>query len=793
MSRPRTVKIVRDLWAARGRVTVMVLAIAVALTGVAALLVARAVITREAAAAYASTNPAAATLDVDDGVDPALLAAVRTRPGIADATTRQTVTTRVLVDGQWRRMLLFVVDPADALTIAKFRVESGSWPPTDDGLLIERAADTILRAGTGDALMVAGPDGSTTSIRVDGTVYDPALAPAAQERSGYGYLTPTALARLGFTPVADQLKITVTDRSAVDSTARDLAAWLTANGHVVHEIQAPPFQHPHQRQTNAVTALFLAFAAAALVLAAVLVAATLGGMLAAQTRQIGAMKTVGATTGQLLRMYLTATAATAVVATLLAVGPGLLAGYGLVDLVGTLLNIDIADRSLPWWVPVGIVASGVGIPVLVALVPILRAARITVRAALDDHGTGGRVGLRRTDRWLARLRGNRTTLLAVRNLTRRRGRLALTVLLLAAGGALFTAGLNSATAWRAWVDQGMDRRAYDAELQLTEPVLAEPVVAAARAVPGVTSVEAVLSVAATPADVAGRVEVQRTYPDGGHGSFTLTGIRPDTAMVRFDVRAGRWLRAGDRTAVVLNQDAASRLGNPAIGSEVGIAVDGRAGRWRVVGTVAEVGGPATAYTIPDAMTPIIAADQVNALRYRFDGTDPRAVTDRVETAVAGTGATVVATMPTTELRNAVDGHVVIFVYVLVVLAALMATVGLLGLASAMSITVIERTREYGIMQAIGATPHTIRRLVLTEGAITGIIGCLVAIAAGIPLSTMIGDLLGNLSFGLPVPLRIAPGGLGAWLLLVITGAIGATLTAAQRAARLTIRETLTYQ
>ncbi|MCW6009196.1 FtsX-like permease family protein [Micromonospora sp. CPCC 205371] len=796
--RPRTVKLARDLWVARGRVTVMVVGIAVALSGVGALLIARSVISRESAAAYAATNPASATLDVEGGVDAALLSAVRARPRIVDATARQTIFTRVLVEGQWRRMLLFVIAPDDPLTIAGFRVESGAWPPPDDGLLIERAADTILHANTGDSLAVAGPTGATTSVRITGTVYDPALAPAAQERTGYGYLTPAALERLGFTPVADQLKITVgsgtvdRDQSTVDAVARDLSGWLTSNGQRVHQIQAPPFQHPHQRQTNAVTALFLAFAVAALILAGALVASTLGGMLAAQTRQIGVMKTVGATTGQLLRMYLSAAVGIAAVATVLAVGPGLMAGYGLVDLVGGLLNVDIADRSLPWWVPAGFIAAGLGIPVLVALVPILRAARITVRAALDDHGAGSRVGLRRSDRWLARLRGNRTVLMAVRNLMRRRSRLALTVVLLAAGGALFTGGLNAASAWRAWVDNGLDRRGYDAELELAQPAPADTLLAAVREVPGVTAVEPALSVAATPADAGGRIEVQRTYPDGGHGRFTLTGLPPGTGMLDLEILDGRWLRPGDHNGVVLNQAASTRLAGPAIGAEVGIAVDGQVSRWRVIGVVAEVGGPAIAYTTPDALAPITGADRVSAIRIRTTG-DQQTVTDRVETAIAASGATVTSTMPTSELRNAIDGHIVIFVYVLVVLAALMATVGVLGLGSAMSITVIERTREYGIMQAIGATPRVVRRLVLTEGALTGAIGCFVAIALGIPLSALIGDLLGRLSFGLPLPLQVSVGGLATWLVLIIVGAVGATLTAAQRAAGLTIRETLSYQ
>ena len=785
--RPRNVKLLRDLRAARGRVAVMVVAIAVALTGVGALLVARVVVLREAAAAYAATNPASATLDVAGGADAALVSEVRARPGIVDATARQTITTRVRVDGQWRRMLLFVIAPDDPLRIAGFRVESGAWPPPDDALLIERGAGPVLDADTGDNLDVAGPTGATTAVRIAGTVYDPALAPAAQERTGYGYLTPTAAARLAFSPVAEQLKIVVGDRSTVDATATELASWLTARGHEVHQVQAPPYRHPHQNQTTTITALFLVFALAALILAGVLVAATLGGMLAAQTRQIGVMKTVGASTGQLLRMYLGATVMIAALATALAVAPALLAGYGLANLVTGLLNVDITSRALPWWVFATFVAAGLIIPVLVALGPLVRAARITVRAALDDHGADARAGARRL-----RLRGSRTLLLAARNLLRRRGRLILTVTLLAAGGALFTTGLNTAAAWQAWVDDGLARRTYDAELQLAAPARAETVTAAVRGVAGVTAAEAMISVPATPAGADGRVEVQRTYPDGGHGRFALTGLPADTALVDFEVLRGRWLRPGDTGAVVLNQGAATRLGEPAVGDDVRLAVDGRVRGWRVVGVVAEVGGPAAAYTTPDGLAPDVGAGQVNTVRIGVSG-DQQAVADRVEAALAAAGAPVAGAVQTTELRSAIDEHVAIFIYTLVALAVLMATVGVLGLASTMSITVTERTREYGIMQAVGATPAVVRRIVLTEGTLTGALGCLIAMALGLPLSIVVGDFLGRLSFGLPLPLQLSPAGLAAWLVLAIAGAAAATLAAAQRAARLTLRETLTYQ
>jgi putative ABC transport system permease protein len=800
MIRPRTAKLRRDLWQARGRVTLMVLAIAVALTGVGAMLIARAVVMREATVAYTGTNPASATLDVAAGIDAALLAQVRQRPGITDATARQTITTRVRVDGQWRRMVLFVITPDDPLRIAHFTVESGTWPTPSDGLLIERAATGVLATSPGATLEIAGATGTTTALQVTGTVYDPALAPAAQERTGYGYLTPAAAARLGHTPTADQLKITVggpngreLDQSTVDRTAGDVAAWLTATGHPVHQITAPPYRHPHQNQTNTITALFLAFALAALALAGVLMATTLGAMLAAQTRQIGAMKTVGATTGQLLRMYLGATVGIAAVATVLAVGPALLAGYGLTGLVTDLLNIDLTSRAVPWWVFLTVTAAGVGIPVLVALVPLVRAARITVRAALDDHGAA-RVGARRVDRLLARVRGgNRTTTLAVRNMLRRRTRLVLTLALLAVGGALFTTGLNTAAAWQSWVDDGLAKRSYDADLQLATPAPAARVLAAVNGIDGVTAAETTVTLPATPATAAGQAEVERTYPDGGHGRFNLTALPPDTRMVHFDLLDGRWLRSGDTDAVVLNQAAATRLGNPAVGAEIRLAAEGRLTRWRLAGTVAEVGGPAAAYVVTGALDTVTGTPGLaTGTRINASGQAP-AVTARAEQALAAAGYPVAATTPTTELRSAIDQHVVIFIYTLIALAVVMAVVGVLGLASAMSIAVTERTREHGIMQAIGATPATIRRLILTEGLLTGLAGCLIAILLGLPGSAAVGDFLGRLSFGLPLPLRPSYVGLAIWIGLALTGATAATLTAAGKAARLTIPETLAHQ
>jgi putative ABC transport system permease protein len=601
--------------------------------------------------------------------------------------------------------------------------------------------------------------------------------------------------------VPDLLKVVVGDRATgrvvrepaqVEAVAADLVRWLGEQGRTVHGVDVPPYRHPHQNQTDTITGLFLGFAVATLVLAAVLVATTLGGMLAGQTRQIGALKTVGATNGQVLRMYLAVPVGLSVLATLLAVGPALVTGQGLVGLVAGLLNIDVASRAVPARVWVALAAAGLAVPVLVALVPLTRAARMSVRSAIDDHGADARAGTRRSDRWVARVRLGGRTDLALRNVLRRRTRLALTLALLATGGALFGTGLNTARAWQAWVDQGLARRAYTAELHLARPAPADAVRAVAAKADGVTLAEPVRTVAATPATAQGRVEVSRTYPDGGHGRFVVTALPPGTRAVSYEVLDGRWLAAGDTRAAVLNQGAAARLADPAVGSDVRVAVEGRVSTWRVVGVVAEVGGPATVYTSDGG--PSVgdgAAAVATAVRVRTTG-DPQAGAERVAAALADAGYRTDATTLSRELRSAVDEHVVIFVDTLVALALLMAVVGVLGLASAMTISVTERTREYGVLQTLGAGPGVIRRLVLGESVAIGLLGGALGVVAALPLSRSVERLVGELTFDLPLPFTVSASGVGVWAVLAVAGAAAAGWAAASRASRLTIRDALAH-
>jgi putative ABC transport system permease protein len=126
------------------------------------------------------------------------------------------------------------------------------------------------------------------------------------------------------------------------------------------------------------------------------------------------------------------------------------------------------------------------------------------------------------------------------------------------------------------------------------------------------------------------------------------------------------------------------------------------------------------------------------------------------------------------------------------IAVAMGVVGVIGLASTMSANILDRTREFGVMHAIGARPKTVRRIVIAEGVFLAVISLLVAVLPTLGLTAVLGTGLGDLFFSAPLPFRVSVLAAGIWVVLVILGAVLATDAAATRASRITVREALTY-
>lgn len=799
--RTRWLKLIRDFDAIQGRVAMAVAAIALGIFAVSLIGTAYTILTREIARNYLATNPASAIVDFGT-VDAKVIADVRKLAAISDVEATSIVTARIaLRRDEWVPLLLFVIPDFKAMRISKVAPQAGAWPPPAGTMLLEREALKFLGRRLGDSVAVEMPSGEATSLVISGSVHDPALAPARQEQTAYGYVTPETFAAMGGQPAPERLKITVKDavfdQAKVDAAVTSLAAVLVSTGDKIHAIQVPPTgRHPHQGQMTAVLSLFLIFALLALLLASVLVASIIDELLAQQVRQIAVMKAIGARRRQIAVLYLTGVSVLAGVALALGVPLGIWGGRGFADVIAKLLNFDIQSHAVPLAFVVALVAGGLAIPLAFAAIPINRAARLTVREAISDFRVSSFAGRDRIDGLLARIGGiDRTLLLSIRNAFRQRGRLMLTLVLLASAGGMFMASANVQAAWTYFVAASAQDRRYDLELQFSRYAGTGEVMRLVAALPDVAKAEAWNVTAAAIARPDGLMVV-RTYPDGGHASLDFRALPSPAALGHLVLLAGALPRVDADDALVVNQGAWTLLGRPAIGARVALTVDGRTAAYRMSAVVRQIVTLPSAYVSAAAYAHVTATEnRTNAIRITardHDAASVNRLSKAIETALAGAAIPIAKSISAARMDSAVGGHVKILVVSLMSMSLLMAIVGLLGLASAQGISVAERTREFGIMRTIGGSHGVIIRNVVSEGLFIGLLSLVMAILIALPLTLGIGRLIGSMSFGLPLPLILSHAGLMTWLAILVIGSAAASLVPALRAARLTIRETLAH-
>lgn len=792
-------KVIRDLTTAYWKNLMLALAIAIGIFGIGSIMGGYAVISREMTSNYISTHPASATIEYHGNISSVMLDSIRALPEIKNAEKRATIVGRMRVNDRWHPILLFVIDDFTKMETSKFLPISGTTIPPDGTMLVERTALPVMQVQEGNEVTVRTPNGEQRSLKISGTVHDPGLAPAWQEQAGYAYISLATLRMLDENQNFDLLRLEVANvefsREDITAKAEEVADWLKSRGIDIHEIQVPPpGQHPHQSQMEAVLSIFTVFSFMILILGSILVATSMSTLMVKQVRQIGVMKTIGGTSYQIMAMYFFMLLLVCVVALLIGIPLSRLASYGFYTQIARLLNLEITNTEIPLRVPLIQILSGVLIPLLAASFPLIKGSRISVRAALDNYGASSQ----KENRWTKLLARTNlfsdTVKLSMRNVFRQRTRLGLTLGLLAAGGAMFMTALNVSDAWEKNLERIYTQRLYDQEIRFNEYIAPDSIIPLIKSIEGVSTVE-VWDFASTLIANENKYEVTKTYPDKGHGSFSIQALPVATSLLNPTIAEGNWLSREGTNDVVLNQIA--RTTEMKVGDEIKLAVNDKATVWKIIGFTEDVGSPATAYVSIEAFAKITGTQgKAGAVRIAFSDRSrdnawhkSRNIDDVLEANNIGVSSSI----PVWLLHNAVAAHMKVLVNSLLAMALLMAIVGTLGLTSSMSMSILERTREIGVMRSIGATPAKIRSLIVWEGIVIGALSIVIAFIASIGLSFAMGKFLGHISFKTPLTLTISISAIGIWILLITVGSYFASVFPARKANKITTREALAYE
>lgn len=793
------------------RTLLVVFSIAVGVFSIGVISGAYEIISNDMGASYAANNPSNIELRTSSFNDE-VLSSIRNANGVKDAEGRRVVNFRVRPEtsDQWITINLvafddFAKNEVNLLVPVEGRSEAGK-----NEILLEKESLEEFNISVGEGLVFELADGSEKNLTVVGIVQDASTGAGDFLAPPFAFTVMETMQTLRQPDTFNRAFVTVVERpndlSYIRTIGAELKDKLERNGTVVVRTRfSEREKHPLADTLNAVLGILLALGVLIVLLSSSLIANTLSALMSQHLRHIGVMKLVGGRNRQVFAMYLMLIMAFAVLALLIAVPLGGQGAYGLALFISSELNFNLLGYRI---VPLAFViqiAVGLLVPLIAGLSPVLSGSRITVLRALsndisDDEEKPGANGQKRVN-WidwaLVRLtrilamRGvnvPRPFIISLRNTFRRRGRLALTLFTLTMGGAIFIAVFNVRVSLREYTDQIGSYFRADVTIDFDQAYRIQEVEQTAYQVEGVRAVEGWQFLSA-----------EILYPDGSVAdNVNLLAPPAESELVNPILVSGRWIRSDDVRKLAISETVLNFYPGLQPGDSMLLKVNGREEQWEVVGLFKFVGREGVLAYIPLEYAERVSNLVNRSFSFRMvtdqhDRAFQNMMAERLDDAFRAEGFKVRQAESGLASLDTVSESLDTLVVFLLIMAVLTAIVGAMGLTGTMGMNVLERTREIGIMRAIGADDRAVMRTVIGEGFVIGAISFIFAIVVSVPLTYLLSTIVSIAIFETPIDVLFTYQGYAIWLGLVLLLSVLGSILPARNAARLTIREVLAYE
>jgi len=802
---PRWHKVWADLWGNKLRTVLVVLSISVGVFAIGMLYSCYLMFERDLTNSWRSASPASASLYADP-FDEELVDSIRSLRGVKEAEGRRNADVRVkTADGQWRQMFLTAIPDYVKQKVNIVRPQTGAWPPGDGDVLLERSSLQNLGVAQGDTILVETPAGKKREMKVTGVVYDASQIPSLFSGRYYGYINMDTLEKIDASRQLDQVNFVVQPwvlqgqaTEPIEAVGRKAWSKLEQGNTTVFWLQVnKPGEHMLQSAINALIWLLAAMGALSLILGTFLLVNTVSAILAQQVRQVGIMKAIGARKGQILQMYLTLVGLYGILALFVAAPLGALAADAVTRFIAGVFNFNSGGLALPLQVIALEAGVAILVPLLAALWPIWRGTGVTVREAVSDYGistveASGWLD-QRVDNILERLKKlPRPVLLSLRNTFRRKGRLILTLLTLTLAGTVFMAVFSVRSSLYSTLDEAMDYFHYDVSIGFIQNYRASRIEQEVMRVPGVKAVEAW-------GMTSGRVlrDERKESEDEASKNVFIFAPPIQTTMVKPRIVEGRWLIPGDESALVVNTEVVKDSPQLKVGGPAVIKVGTRRLAFTVVGIVQSTLTGPIVYAPYEWLTSAVQetgrARSVQVVALSEDPKEQSILGRALEEHMKKNSLRVQEVNVIWELKQRIRAQFDIITTFLLVMAVLLAVVGALGLTGTMGINVLERTREIGVLRAIGASSLDIGKIFVIEALCIGLISWLAGLILALPVAALLSYQVGVLFLQNPLTFSFSFLGVAIWLVLSLLLSVLASLLPAWNASRLSVKDVLSYE
>jgi putative ABC transport system permease protein len=779
-------KIWRDLASNKPRTVMVVLSIAVGVFAMGTVFGGYGVISECLAENHETWVPIHMTLwgyPFDQEVEEAVLR----YPGVADVERLVDASFRWKLQGEedWRDGDLYARDDYEAQRMGLVDLADGLWP-ADRTLAVERMTSQHLGIPVG-AIVIVQVGQRERRLPIVSVIRDPFADPPQFGATPQFFATretATWLTGDDFNRIDVRLA-SYGDRDDAREEIDQLADRIERTGaYVWGRWLRDPDEHWFQDDVDAVYVILVVLGILSLGLSGFLIVNTMNAIVAQQVWQIGVMKVVGATIGRVVRAYLTTALIYGLLALLLALPLGVISAHVLARWILSIVNISLDTvRVIPSAI-VTQIAVGLVVPLLAALVPVIGGVRVTAREAISNYGLEGAFGRGWLDRLVGKVRRlPRPMMLSLRNSFRRKARVLLTLVTLMLGGTMFIMVQSVGASLDNTIETLLHDFGGDVLVTMDRWYRVERLLEATEGLPGVVR-----------AEVWNSFGVMLELDGGGERNIGIWAVPPGTEVLNPRIVSGRMLMEGDDHAIVLNHKVATDEGIQ-VGNQVRFDLGDKETVWTVVGLVLN--------TENDSFVPFdtIGRDfgyvgrggMVWIVFEQHDEASQQRLIRELESAYAANNLAVREFLSAAEAREEERGGFDIVLFLLLFMAVLAAVVGSLGMMGTMSINVIERRREIGVMRATGATSVAIAAIFVVEGVLLGVLSWVLAVPVSYPSSRLFSNVVGEAMEGVAFDFVYSIEGMLLWLGIVAILSTLASLWPALRATRISVRESLAYE
>ena len=795
--KPRWKKILADLWSNKTRTVLVVLSIAIGVFAIGMVAQSYLLLDEATNSGYQVVNPTSAFIMTSD-FNEAMVDSVRAMPAVAQAEGRRVRLVRANLRDRWYTTQLSAWD-YEGGQINLLGVMAGKPVPGDREVLIDETALALTEFAIGDEVTVEMSNGRRYTMTIVGSVRDQNAEPSINSGGINLYTTLDTFEWLGETADYNRLlyvaAVNKTDPDHIKALTGDIKDKMERSGLVVYFtlIFSEPGVSPVKFLIETIRLVLGILASVSLALSAFLVFNTMSALIMRQVKFIGIMKAVGANTPDMVRMYLLLVVAFGLMAFLVAAPPAAFAAWRFAQFIASpqLTSLNLPSFHVSLQVVLLELFVSVLVPVLAALPAIRRGTRVTVHAALNTQGLAEEdLSGTLLERVIQRLKFvTGPALLSLGNILRDRRRVTLTLGTLVLGGAVFIGVLSvSASADQTVAEMG---QAYGFDVQVTfeRPYRLSAIEQEALTIPGVERIEGWTSANGSIVN-----------DDGEEGnSMTVLALPVASELTRPKIVNGRWLQPGDTNALVIDTSLQREDPSLTVGETIILKIAGKEEPWTIVGVYQNIGVRVwyESYASYEYVSHLIGdIDQTRQIQIVASHQDPAYQTEmakRIEAHFRDRGLHITSIETSSDMRSVQQDQFDIIVSVLLVMAMLITLVGGLGLAGTMSMSVIERTREIGVMRAVGASDRSVLRVVLVEGGLMALLSWLASVVLALPVGKLMSLVIGTEIANGPLSYVYSLPGAVLWLGLVLLVAFIASYLPARNASRLTVRDVLAYE